>query len=239
MSLGYAVGGIPITGERWAARAEAYAHLISEHLSPGTVWLDAGCGFRLLEDDTDRLEDWLATHCGRIVGMDISAMSHRNINTLVRGSLYQLPFANSSFDLITCNMVVEHLDRPATAFAEVTRCLRPRGAFVISTPNLLNYGILSNAVACRLLPDAWRLRVVSSSDDRKPDDIFRVCYKANTLRRLTRLLIASGLQVHKTILFRQHVPFFRKAERLERILMKLTPVSGLLVCAHKNLVSEE
>ena len=237
MSLGYAVGGIPITGERWAARAEAYAQLISEHLSPGTVWLDAGCGFRLLEDDTDRLEDWLATHCGRIVGMDISVMSHRNIDTLVRGSLYKLPFANSSFDLVTCNMVVEHLDRPAVAFAEVTRCLRPGGALVISTPNLLNYGILSNAVASRLLPDRWRLRLVCNSDDREPNDIFRVRYKANTLPRLARLLSASGLQVHKAIPFRQHIPFFGKTERLERILMKLTPVSALLVCAHKTLVS--
>jgi SAM-dependent methyltransferase len=239
MSLGYLECGIPISGEQWAARADAYASLISEHLSPDTVWLDAGCGLRLLEDDTDRLENWLATHCGRIVGMDVSVMSHRNIDTLVRGSIYELPFASGSFDLVTCNMVVEHLDRPAAAFAEVTRCLRPGGAFVISTPNLLNYGILSNAVASRLLPDRWRLRLVSNSDERKPDDIFRVRYKANTLRRLARLLNASGLQVHKAIPFRQHVPFFRKIERLETLLMKLTPVSALLVCAHKNPVSWE
>lgn len=237
MSLGYFEPGIPISGERWAARAEAYASLISEHLSPRTVWLDAGCGLRLLEDDTDRLENWLATHCGKIIGMDVSVMSHRNIKTLVRGSLYALPFANSSFDLVTCNMVAEHLERPAAAFAEVSRCLRPGGAFVIITPNLLNYGILSNAIASKLLPDDWRLRLVCNSDDRTPDAIFKVQYKANTLRRLARLLTASGLQVHKAIPFHQHCPFFRKTERLEKILMKLTPVSALLVCAHKSLVS--
>ncbi len=228
---------IPLTGEEWAARSEAYAALISEHLSPHTVWLDAGCGLRLLEDDMEKLEDWLSTHCRRIVGMDVSVTSHLSIATLVRGSLYELPFAGGSLDLVTCNMVIEHLDRPAVAFAEVTRCLRPGGALIVNTPNLLNYGILGNAVATRLLPENLRLRLVRTSDNREPEDIFRVQYKANTMSKLVELLNASGLQVDKAIRLPQRVPFFRKTERLERLLMKLTPFSGLLVCAHKQLSS--
>jgi SAM-dependent methyltransferase len=228
---------IPLTGAQWAARSEAYATLISKHLSPDAVWLDAGCGLRLLEDDMDGLEDWLATHCGRIIGMDLSAKSHRNIDTLVSGSLYELPFADRSLDLVTCNMVVEHLERPVVAFLEVARCLRPGGALVVITPNLLNYGIFGNAVASKVMPEDWRLRVVRSSDDREPDDIFKVQYKANTMRRLIQLLNISGLYVDQAIPLRQQVPFFRKTERLERILMKLTPVCVLLVCAHKRLGS--
>ena len=33
---------IPLSGARWAAKSEAYASLISEHLSADTAWLDAG-----------------------------------------------------------------------------------------------------------------------------------------------------------------------------------------------------
>src|SRR5437660_9277446 len=127
---------IPLSGAQWAAKSEAYASLISEYLSPHTVWLDAGCGSRLLENDMDPLEDWLVSHCRTIVGMDVSVTSNRNIQALVQGSLYDLPFADNSLDLITCRMVVEHLAQPRQAFAEAARCLRPGGAIVVVTPNL-------------------------------------------------------------------------------------------------------
>jgi SAM-dependent methyltransferase len=224
---------IPLSGARWAAKSEAYASLISEHLSPDTVWLDAGCGSRLLENDMEPLENWLAGHCKTIVGMDVSVTSNNNIKTLVHGSLYDLPFANNSLDLITCRMVAEHLAQPRHAFAESARCLRPGGALVVMTPNLLNYGIFGNAVATKLLPEKLRLSIVHASDFRADKDIFPVLYKANTMPRLVKSLNASGLQVHKQFGLRQQQPYMRKYSSLERVLMRLTPINVLLVCAHK------
>jgi SAM-dependent methyltransferase len=224
---------IPLSGAQWAAKSEAYASLISEHLSPDTVWLDAGCGSRLLEDDMDPLENWLASHCKIIVGMDVSVTSHRNIKSLLQGSLYDLPFADNTFDLITCRMIVEHLAQPRRAFAESARCLRPGGTMVVITPNLLNYGILGNAIATKLLPEELRLRIVHASDSRADEDIFPVRYKANTMPRLVQSLNASGLQVHEAVGLRQQRPYWRKHPSLEKVLMKLTPICALLVCAHK------
>lgn len=91
-------------------------------ISANTVWLDAGCGSRLLEDDLDPLEDWLATQCKTLISLDLAATSHRNIKVLVQGTLDHLPFADSCLDLVTCRMVVEHLDQPVQAFAEIYRC---------------------------------------------------------------------------------------------------------------------
>jgi SAM-dependent methyltransferase len=229
---------IPLSGTKWAAKSEAYAAVISEHLHPRAMWLDAGCGLHLLENDMEPLEKWLISHCRLIVGMDVSVTARSNISVLVRGCLYALPFADNSFDLVTCNMVVEHLDNPARAFAEVARCLSPGGAFIVTTPNLLNYGIIGNSVASKVMPEKWRLRLVHGSDGRDPKDVFPVRYKANTMRHLVRLLDDSGLLVHKTITLSQRGPFLRKTEKLERLLMKLTPTSGLLVCAHKRLGAE-
>jgi len=229
----------PLCGAEWAVRAETYAALVSEHLSPCTVWLDAGCGWRLLEDDLDPLEDWLVGHCRFIVGMDVSVAAHRNVNSLVRGSIYALPFADDSIDLVTGNMVVEHLDDPGKAFAEVARCLRPSGALIVHTPNLLNYGIFGNAVASRLIPEKWRLRMIHGTDDRRPEDFFPVRYKANTMRSLLGLLHAAGFEVHQQKAVPQQGPFFRTTRRLERFLMKLTPNSGLLVCAHKSAAQSQ
>jgi SAM-dependent methyltransferase len=49
-----------------------------------------------------------------------------------------LPYADASFDLITCTEVIEHLEDFRAALREIARVLRPGGVFVVSTPNVLN-----------------------------------------------------------------------------------------------------
>jgi SAM-dependent methyltransferase len=154
----------------------------------------------------DSLEDWLVSHCKTIVGTDVSVSSGRNIQSLVRGSLYDLPFGDNGLDLITYRMVVEHLAHPRLAFAECARCLRPGGAVIVMTPNLLNYGVFGNAVATKLLPEKLRLRMVHASDSRAEEDVFPVRYKANTMPSLVRSLTASGFRVHKTVGLRHNNP---------------------------------
>jgi ubiquinone/menaquinone biosynthesis C-methylase UbiE len=225
---------IPLTGEKWAAHAEAYAQLIAQRLTPGTRWLDAGTGTRLLEQDLDPLENWLARQSAFTVGMDVHVKHHRNIRTLVSGSIDELPFADRSFDLVTCNMVVEHLGEPGRAFDEVARVLCPGGSVVINTPNLVNYGVLANAVLSRVMPERLRLRIVRASDSREPEDIFPVRYRANTLRRLSRLLAAAGLKLDHATILPQQRPYLGATAPLEKILMAITPGVRLLVRARKE-----
>lgn len=225
---------IPLTGEKWAALSEAYASCIAEHLTPHTRWLDAGTGSRILEEDLDALENWLVQHSRVTVGMDVRVTQHRNIHTLVSGSIYDLPFADSSFDLVTCNVVMEHLGEPEKAVAEVARVLVRGGALIINTPNLWNYGVLANAVLSKVMPERWRLELVQASDSREQEDIFPVRYLANTLHRLTSMCSAGGLKVHRASVLPQQRAYFRKTAALEKLLMTLTPGVRLLVCAHKQ-----
>jgi len=224
----------PITGEKWAALSEAYATLIAEHLGPGSRWLDAGTGSRILEEDLEVLENWLTQQSGMTVGMDLQVTQHLNIRTLVCGSIYDIPFADGSFDLVTCNMVMEHLCEPTRALAEISRVLVRGGALIINTPNLWNYGVLANAVLSKVLPEQWRLGLVRGSDRREPEDIFPVRYSANTLRRLSTMFTARGLKVHRATVLPQQRTFFRKTAPVERLLMTVTPGVRLLVCAHKE-----
>lgn len=225
---------IPVTGEKWAALSEAYAKCIAEHLTPETRWLDAGTGSRLLEEDLDALENWLVQRSGMTVGMDIRVTQHLNIRSLVGGSVYDLPFADRTFDLVTCNVVMEHLGQPEKALAEVARVLVRGGALIVNTPNLWNYGVLANAIFSKILPEQWRLGLVRATDSREPEDIFPVRYRANTLRRLHSLLRANGLKVHRATVLPQPRPYFRKTAQVEKLLMTLTPGVRLLVCAHKE-----
>jgi SAM-dependent methyltransferase len=46
-----------------------------------------------------------------------------------------LPFADASFDAVTCCVSVDYLVRPIEVFAEVARVLRPGGPFVVTFSN--------------------------------------------------------------------------------------------------------
>ncbi len=46
------------------------------------------------------------------------------------------PFGNAQFDVVICNQVLEHLKNIWWTLAEIFRCLKPGGAFIVSVPNL-------------------------------------------------------------------------------------------------------
>lgn len=95
--------------------------------------LDAGCG-------TGGMMSWLERYApqANIVGLDFSNEALRFSamqpnRQLVRGSASQLPFVDSTFDLVTCFDVLQHVNEgeDARAIAEFYRILRPGGiAFV-------------------------------------------------------------------------------------------------------------
>jgi SAM-dependent methyltransferase len=57
---------------------------------------------------------------------------------LARGDIREIPFADSSFDLVYTMGTIEHIDEFAQAVAEVARVLRPGGRAVIGVPHRWN-----------------------------------------------------------------------------------------------------
>lgn len=49
-----------------------------------------------------------------------------------------LPYQDSTFDLVTCTEVIEHLEHYRFTLREMYRVLKPGGTLVLSTPNILN-----------------------------------------------------------------------------------------------------
>ena len=49
-----------------------------------------------------------------------------------------LPYADESFDFITCVEGLEHIENPQQAVREFARLLRPGGHLVVTVPNILN-----------------------------------------------------------------------------------------------------
>ena len=101
-------------------------------------WLDVGCGHGVLPAWLDRRQPPIDVAGKFAVGIDADrgALEKHNLFTRrVEGNGETLPFGDGSFDLITANMVLEHVRDPASLFKEVARVLGPGGLFLIHTPN--------------------------------------------------------------------------------------------------------
>jgi glycosyltransferase involved in cell wall biosynthesis len=84
------------------------------------------------------------------------AAHHRKIN------VEALEFADGYFDLIICNHVLEHVDRPETALAEFSRCLSSQGRLIAQT---LYSPILKNTLeTTKPVSTAFKIRYYGQDD---------------------------------------------------------------------------
>jgi ubiquinone/menaquinone biosynthesis C-methylase UbiE len=124
-----------------------------EHLGlrPGAKVLDVGCGGGRHIRQTRLLPgiDAIALDLGDKETRDTAKML-RELDTIpvqwggtvpgaghwlsTRGSVYQLPFGDGTFDCVIISEVLEHLHEDARALAEITRVLKPGGVLAASVP---------------------------------------------------------------------------------------------------------
>jgi SAM-dependent methyltransferase len=157
-------------------------------------WLDLGCGHRLLPEWKEAAEVELVKSVPLVVGLDVDFQAvrrHRTIEHRCLGEIGKLPFASQTFDLVTANMVVEHLADPAAEFAEVARVLTPGGVFVFHTPNTRSYVTR----LARLLPDSFKQILAELLEGRASADVYPTFYRANYVAAIQQTASQSGLVV--------------------------------------------
>lgn len=158
----------------------------------GTSWLDLGCGHQLVPDwmrGASERSHTLVQSSRLAAGIDLSIdplTEHRHFRNRIVSDGYRLPFADNSFDVVTANMVVEHVERPAELLKEVRRVLRSNGRFVFHTTNYLNYLM----VVASVIPAGLRQKLTSLLEGRAEADIFPTFYRLNTPSAIER---AAGL----------------------------------------------
>jgi len=169
---------------------------LRQYLPKSQRWLDLGCGHRLLSEWRHEAEEQLVASVPLAVGIDAdfdAIRRHRTLTTLCLGDISKLPFASQSFDLVTANMVVEHLNDPSTQFAEVARILSPGGRFVFHTPNAQSYII----GAARLMPEPLKKTLARVLEGRVAEDVYPTHYLANRGPAIERIAAASGFDVEQ------------------------------------------
>lgn len=185
-----------------------YARHLEQYMDKGTCWLDIGAGPRLHGGWLSADEEDLVSQCEYIVGCDLLAahlQSNTHLSYATAADVYALPFATSSFDLITANMVLEHLDEPQRAFSEIDRVLAAGGYFIFVTPNRQH-----PLVAClhHLIPSSLKRRLAHWSERRSDEHIFDTYYRCNSLRDLSSLTSSTDLRFDTSTVFFSY-PVFR------------------------------
>jgi ubiquinone/menaquinone biosynthesis C-methylase UbiE len=220
-----------------------YAAVLERVVHRGDRWLDLGAGTQIHGGWIGASQEELANRAGFLCGCDLvkdhlARNPHLAGRSLARGE--DLPFATESLDVVTANMVVEHLADPAIVFREVCRVLRPKGRFVFVTPNRTHPIVLA---ASLILHPVSRRLLAHLIERREMQHVFVTYYRANTLAAVRRTAEAAGLQVESIELF-SSFPFFmhsRIAHPLEGAVIRLARRerfaflrSNLVVCLRRK-----
>lgn len=237
MSLAVAPGvpsASPVRNSNWV-----YREALETYVTPGSRWLDLGCGHQLLPSwmhDGDDASRRLVARSRMVVGADqvVPALqAHATIPNRVAADSAGLPFRDESFDLVTANMVVEHVEDPRGLLREVRRILAPGGVFLFHTPNKHFYQVMLSL----LVPASLRRRAASAIERRAEEDVFPTRYRMNTRHELLALARASDFRVTEIRFVNSSLAFerFGPIAAVERVIRRCLE-SPRLEGARSNLV---
>lgn len=170
----------------WRPSSHVYQDAVAARLTPDADVLDLGCG-------RGGVMERLHPEARFVAGLDPDLRSLREHRApalaLACGLAGALPYADDAFDLVCCSWVLEHLRRPAGAFAEVSRVLAPGGHFIFLTPNARHPLLMLNRTL-----DWMQGRLAARLYGRSEADVFPAFYRANSPARIEQLAQAAGLQ---------------------------------------------
>jgi ubiquinone/menaquinone biosynthesis C-methylase UbiE len=125
--------------EFMAARSlQTHGAFIRPYLQPGMKILDCGCGPGTIAAG---LAEAVGSS-GQVIGIDFAesqiALARNRSKANLRfevASVYRLPFADNTFDLVFSHALFEHLANPVRGIQELLRVLRPGGIAGLCSPD--------------------------------------------------------------------------------------------------------
>jgi ubiquinone/menaquinone biosynthesis C-methylase UbiE len=183
----------PFDGLQWAKNKGFFVNnwkknidQIATKVKDKTV-LDAGCG-------TGYDTHYFAGIAKNIIGIDTdvadlqqAVKNYQASNlTYIGGTIENLPFIDSSFDVVYSSYVVEHLKHPEHFFNELHRVLKPRGIMILLVPNIkCMVGVLTKYTSFSFQKKVRSLLENQSVSDTVHHECF---YRANSVKKIEALI---------------------------------------------------
>ena len=173
---------------------------VEEKLRPDSAVLDIGCG---------RTAPNLAKLIGKagdLYGIDVIDFTIDDPQMrLFRndvGDMRDIP--DGSIDIAYSRAVMEHIDNPDEAFAELARVLKPGGVYIFVTPSVYDYG----SIIARLVPNRYHGKIVNAVEGRAEEDVFPTVYACNSLGLLRKQVARAGLRIETGRYIGQYPSYF-------------------------------
>lgn len=174
----------------------AFYNRINSLVDPSFTVLDVGCGRGACAKDPIPFRRKLRILRGKVskvIGIDVDQGAKNNpfLDEFHLIDKPEWPIDGDSIDLILCDHVLEHLDKPDQFFSEARRTLKPAGFLCIRTPNRWSY----IGIAARLVPNRYHSNVTSVvQEGREQADVFPTLYKCNSIQKIREMMKRSGFQ---------------------------------------------
>lgn len=216
---------------------QIYFERIEKLLKPEMCWLDVGCGRQLVPKwmgNGEQIETKLRSKAKLVVGIDpdfAALRDNRSCQVRLQTDSGALPLADDSFDLVTANMVFEHVEAPLPLLKEIRRVLKPGGQLVVLTPNALD--IVS--LAARAIPNRLHPAIVSSVETRNRSEVYPTHFRFNRPRSIDAILREAGFtRWHIELLEHpdaySHVPVVARVENYwHRLASRWPSLRGVLL----------
>ncbi len=171
---------------KWESSVEIFKKIVLDVVSKKTKLLDVGCGHSdLLKEAYQRTS--------QAYGIDPETdVLHRNpfLKDIRTEFVEKMSFENDFFDVVVSAWVLEHLENPKEAFAEIYRVLKPGGVVIFLTPNVWNY----NVWLIRLIPERFHSFFTKKLYGRQDNDTFPKQYRINSLKKIKDILNTIGFE---------------------------------------------
>ena len=176
-----------------------YAATLDRFLPEGAAWLDLGCGHQFFPSwapKSSAKAEELSRRARLVAGIDTDIPSiarHAGLQHRIIGDITKLPFQSCVFDVVSANMVMEHVHDPVAILTEIRRVLTPGGIFLFHTPNFWNYQI----VLAYLLPQGIKNAFIWLLERRNSEDVYPTRYEINTAKSVCRASEQARLKVQE------------------------------------------
>lgn len=181
-----------------------YAEELDRFVTDGIAWLDIGAGHKMHDGWLGASSEVLAARPNYFAGCDLGedVLENPYLHDARVADAAALPWEAETFDLVSANMVAEHLEEPERVLREIHRVLRPGGCCLFVTPNLKHPVVRASTFVPKGPRRLFRVMVDGAPDE----DVFPTHYRLNTSSAVRTLAQRTGLVVEQLDVFMSEPP---------------------------------